>query len=266
MIPAALSHYHAQDQPKRRQGRCLRWADEEGQPDRARKPTTPRDPRAFADRMRTTGDALTSTDTSQPGPGNRSHTGYDFQSSPARSAAEQSYARPSQKGSFYDDARNDRDMQSLLPPVLPIWANDGLSQPLARSDTALTAETSLEHKELAAALDSLRQLTLSRSQSHHHHLKRPLSEKLFSSQKLSKARLDLSILSAETQAQPLVSHRGSENGGWQNGGGGGGREVAAESQGQGGRAVAADAERGRGGGAKAAASSSSSSLLTVLHF
>ena len=35
-----------------RHGRCLRWADEVELPDRAKKPTTPRDPRAFADTHR----------------------------------------------------------------------------------------------------------------------------------------------------------------------------------------------------------------------
>ena len=34
-----------------RKGRCLRWADEDELPDRVKKPTTPRDPRAFADRI-----------------------------------------------------------------------------------------------------------------------------------------------------------------------------------------------------------------------
>ena len=40
----------AQDHPKLRRGRFLRWADEDELPERAKKPTTPRDPRAFADR------------------------------------------------------------------------------------------------------------------------------------------------------------------------------------------------------------------------
>lgn len=44
-----------------RRGRCLRWADEEELPDRVKKPTTPRDPRAFPD---WTGDARRETDTS----------------------------------------------------------------------------------------------------------------------------------------------------------------------------------------------------------
>jgi len=39
-----------------RHGRCLRWADEVELPDRAKKPTTPRDPRAFADRHRSNRD------------------------------------------------------------------------------------------------------------------------------------------------------------------------------------------------------------------
>ena len=40
----------AQDRPKLRKGRCLRWADEEELPERVKKPTTPRDNRAFTDR------------------------------------------------------------------------------------------------------------------------------------------------------------------------------------------------------------------------
>ena len=45
-----MNPHFLQDRPKMRRGRCLRWADEDDLPDRAKKPTTPRDPRAFADR------------------------------------------------------------------------------------------------------------------------------------------------------------------------------------------------------------------------
>jgi len=44
-------HALPQDRPKNKRGRQITWADERQRPDHAKKPTTPRDPRAFADRV-----------------------------------------------------------------------------------------------------------------------------------------------------------------------------------------------------------------------
>ena len=209
---------------------------------------------------------MTSTDASRQDRSNQPHAQqHSFESLLANSAADLPYERRDRKNSHQHSVDHDSARRSVLP-VLPILENDASYQPSVRSVSAEAAGAKNEHKEFAGALDSFRRLTLARPQAHHHHhLVRPWSEKSSSSQRLGKARLDLSVLSADRQAQTLVHPGHAEGGNWKRQNEReGANEAAAESQLQGGPAPTAYAERGSSAGTRE--SSSGSNLLTVLHF
>lgn len=209
---------------------------------------------------------MTSTDASRQDRSNQPHAQqHSFESLLANSAPEFPYERQDRKNSNQNSVDHDSARRSVLP-VLPILENGAPSQPSMRSVSAAAAGAKTEHEEFAGALESFRQLTLARPQAHHHHhLVRPWLEKSSSSQGLRKARLDLSVLSADRQAQPLV-HPGHAEGGHRKRQNEreGASEAAAESQLQGGPAPTAYVERGSSAWTRE--SSSGSNLLTVLHF